>query len=87
VVRRRDAVDLLPLEPVRFELDRAFPDEPFLLVDLFVPELPLDELLLEDRVVCAIVIAFLGFLAGRAIRGGGAVPLPGAVTIRTFRFG
>jgi hypothetical protein len=65
VVLRRDREDAeLPLfERVRPELDRAFlddralldePEEPFLFVDLFVLELPLDELLLEDRVVCAI---------------------------------
>jgi hypothetical protein len=56
-------LDLLRLEPVRLveplERDREFPDAPFLLVDLFVFERPL-ELALEDRVVCAIVIAFLG---------------------------
>lgn len=60
VVLRRDREDAeLPLfERVRPELDRALldePEEPFLLVDLFVLELPLDELLLEDRVVCAIL--------------------------------
>jgi hypothetical protein len=69
---RREDVDLPPFEDVRLEEDelvrlvfaRALPDEPaFLLVDLFVLE-PLDELLLEDRVVCAIVLASLGFLAG-----------------------
>lgn len=57
--RLRELEDLPELEPARFELDRALPDEPFLLVDLF--ELPLDELLLEDCVFCAIDIASLGF--------------------------
>jgi hypothetical protein len=62
VVLRRDREDgELPLfERVRPELDRALldePEEPFLLVDLFVLELPLDELVLEDRVVCAILLS------------------------------
>jgi hypothetical protein len=41
-----------------------------------VREPPLDELRVEDLVVCAIVIAFLGLLAGRAIRSGGAFRYP-----------
>jgi hypothetical protein len=66
------------LDVDRVDRDLPFPDEPFLLVDLFglelrVDELLLDELLLEDRVVCAIVIAFLGFGAGCADRAGGAI--------------
>jgi hypothetical protein len=80
-VLRRDAVDLRPFELVRRELDRAFPDEAFLPVDLLVLELALDELLLEDRVVCAIVIAFLDFSAGCAIRAGGAFSLPGPLWV------
>ena len=55
----RELEDRPAVEPARFELDRAFPDEPFLLVDLFEP--PLEELLLEDFVFCAIDIASLGF--------------------------
>jgi hypothetical protein len=74
--RRPEAVDLRLFDPVRLVLDRAFPDEPFLLVDLLVREPPLDELRVEDLVVCAIVIAFLGLLAGRAIRSGGAFRYP-----------
>jgi hypothetical protein len=81
VVLRRDREDAeLPLfERVRPELDRALldePEEPFLLVDLFVLELPLDELLLEDRVVCAICIASLGFRASCSFRAGGPLELP-----------
>jgi hypothetical protein len=62
VVFRRELVELPPFElvrldePVRPELERLVADEPFLLVDLFVLEPLLDELLLEDRVVCAIVL-------------------------------
>jgi hypothetical protein len=56
----RELEDPPAVEPARFELDRAFPDEPFLLVDLFEP--PLEELLLEDFVFCAIDIASLGSL-------------------------
>jgi hypothetical protein len=83
VVLRRDREDAeLPLfERVRPELDRALldePEEPFLLVDFFVLE-PLDELLLEDRVVCAIFIASLGFRASCAFRAGCSVGLPAAV--------
>jgi hypothetical protein len=58
--RNREDVELPPFELLGLELDRALldePEEPFLLVDLFVLELPLDELLLEDRVVCAIVVS------------------------------
>jgi hypothetical protein len=59
-VRRLDAVVLLAFELLRRVLDlalldRALPDDPLLFVDLFVLEFPRDELLLEDRVVCAIV--------------------------------
>jgi hypothetical protein len=83
VVLRRDREDAeLPLlERVRPELDRPLdePEEPFLLVDLFVLELPLDELLLEDRVVCAILIASLGFRASCAFRAGGPLGLPAQV--------
>jgi hypothetical protein len=58
--RRLDAVVLLAFELLRrvldrAVLDRAFPDDPLLFVDLFVLELPRDGLLLEDRVVCAIL--------------------------------
>jgi hypothetical protein len=59
-VFRRELGELPPLElvrldePVRPELERPVPDDPFLLVDLFVLEPVLDEFLLEDRVVCAI---------------------------------
>ena len=81
VVLRRDAVDLRPFEPVRRELDRAFPDEALLPVDLLVLELVFDVLLLEDRVVCAIVIAFLDFIAGCAIRAGGGFSLPGPLGV------
>jgi hypothetical protein len=70
-VPRRVAVDLPLFEPVRLELDRALPDEPFLLVDLFVLEPPLDELLLEDRVVSAIVYRLTCFRASSAFRAGG----------------
>jgi hypothetical protein len=83
VVLRRDREEAeLPLfERVRPELGRALldePEEPFLLVDLFVLE-PLDELLLEDRVVCAILIASLGFRASCAYRAGGPLGLPAQV--------
>ena len=74
----RELEDPPAVEPARFELDRAFPDEPFLLVDLFEP--PLEELLLEDFVFCAIDIASLGllaFLASCAFRAGGEFALPG----------
>jgi hypothetical protein len=63
VVLRRELVELPLFEVVRFdepdrlELERPVVDEPFRLVDLFVLEPPLDELLLEDRVVCAIVFS------------------------------
>jgi hypothetical protein len=77
--READALlDLPAVDPVRFELDRALPDEPFLLVALFEP--PLEELLLEDFVFCAIDIASLGllaFLASCAFRAGGEFALPG----------
>jgi hypothetical protein len=43
-------------ELVRRELERPVADEPFLLVVLFVLEPVLDLLLLEDFVVCAIVV-------------------------------
>jgi hypothetical protein len=74
---RREAVVLLLFEPLRFELDRAFPDEPFLLVDLLVLELLLDDLLLEDRVVWAILIASLVWASLPAARSARrAVRLP-----------
>jgi hypothetical protein len=83
VLRRdREAGELPLFERVRPELDRALldePEEPFLLVDLFVLELPLDERLLEDRVVCAILIASLGFRASCAFRAGGPLGLPAQV--------
>jgi hypothetical protein len=46
------AFELLRWVLDRAVLDRALPDDPLL---LFVLELPRDELLLEDRVVCAII--------------------------------
>jgi hypothetical protein len=49
-------LELRGLELVRRELERPVADEPFLLVVLFVLEPVLDLLLLEDFVVCAIVI-------------------------------
>jgi hypothetical protein len=65
---RREADALRPLAAVvllafellcrvldRALLDRALPDDPLLFVDLFVLEFPRDELLPEDRVVCAII--------------------------------
>lgn len=58
----REDAELPPFELVRLEPDRALldePEEPFRLVDLFVLEPPLDELLLEDLVVCAMAIASL----------------------------
>jgi hypothetical protein len=56
----RRAVVLLAFELLRRVLDRAvldreLPDDPLLFVDLFAPELPRDELPLEDRFVCAII--------------------------------
>jgi hypothetical protein len=54
----RAVPDRLPFELVRLELERAVLDDPFPLVDLLDLE-PLDELRLEDRVVCAIVLASL----------------------------
>jgi hypothetical protein len=80
LVRRRADVELPPFELVRLDevarpdVDRALPEEPFLFVDLFVLEPPLAELLPEDRVVCAIVLASLGFRASCAFRAGGFVP-------------
>jgi hypothetical protein len=70
----RDALprfELLGLELVRRELERPVADEPFLLVVLFVLEPVLDLLLLEDFVVCAIVIRLSDFRASCAIRAGG----------------
>jgi hypothetical protein len=68
VVLRRELVEL-PLfelvrldEPARLELEPPAADEPFRLVVLFVLEPVLDELLLEDRVVCAIFLASLFWL-------------------------
>jgi hypothetical protein len=62
-VVRREAVDLPPFEVLRLEVEveRAPREVPFLPVDLFVPELARDELLLEDRVVCAIYVSPLLF--------------------------
>jgi hypothetical protein len=66
VERLREAVDrpfedrvlLRPeFERVPPELERVRRDEPLLLDDLFVLELPLEELLLEDRVCCAIFLS------------------------------
>jgi hypothetical protein len=76
----RAVPDRLPFEVVRLELDRAVLDDPFPLVDLFVLE-PLDELRLEDRVVCAIVLASLGFRASSAVRAGGLSALPTVVRV------
>jgi hypothetical protein len=71
VLLRRDAVDLPFVEPLRLELDRAFPEEPFLLFDLVELERLRVDRLLEDRVVWAMVIASLGFRASCAFRTGG----------------
>jgi hypothetical protein len=62
--RERDAVvrrppDLPLFELVRLELEPAVRVDEFPLVDLLVLELLLDELRLEVRVVCAIVLASL----------------------------
>jgi hypothetical protein len=67
---RREAPDRPPVEPLRLELDRELPEEPFLLVDLFELERLRVDRLLEDRVVWAMVIASLGvgFLASCAFR-------------------
>ena len=62
--------------------DREVLDEPFLLVDLLVLELlRVERVPLEDRVVWAILLASLGFLASCAIRAGGSSGLPGRITI------
>ena len=58
----RDAPDRPPVEPLRLELDRELPEEPFLLVALFELERLRVDRLLEDRVVWAIVIASLFWL-------------------------
>jgi hypothetical protein len=60
---RREAPDRPPVEPLRLELDRELPEEPFLLVDLFELERLRVDRLLEDRVVWAMVIASLIGLA------------------------
>ena len=59
----RDAPDRPPVEPLRLELDRELPEEPFLLVALFELERLRVDRLLEDRVVWAMVIASLVGLA------------------------
>jgi hypothetical protein len=59
---RREAPDRPPVEPLRLELDRELPEEPFLLVDLFELERLRVDRLLEDRVVWAMIIASLGWL-------------------------
>jgi hypothetical protein len=66
-----DAVDRPLGEPLRFELDRALPEEPFLLFDLLELERLRVDRLLEDRVVWAMVIASLGFRASSTFRAGG----------------
>jgi len=81
VVLRRELVELPLFEVVRFdepdrlELERPVVDEPFRLVDLFVLEPPLDELLLEDSCLRHCVFASLfdlpGFRASCAFRAGG----------------
>jgi len=86
LVRRREAVELPLFELVRLdelarpEVDRALlPEEPFLFVDLFVFEPPLDELLLEDRVVCAIVLPLLASMPAALFAPAGLLGLPTAV--------
>jgi hypothetical protein len=59
----RDDPDRPPVEPLRLELDRDLPEEPFLLVALFELERLRVDRLLEDRVVWAMVIASLIGLA------------------------
>lgn len=79
---RREVAAPAPLELERFVLDLALVrDEPFLFLDLFAPGLVRVERLLEDRVVWAILLASLGFLASCAFRAGGSPGLPGPMTI------
>jgi hypothetical protein len=80
-VRLPDALaDRLAFELLR-RVERAFRDDPFLLV-LFVLELPPDELLLEDRVVCAIVSRLSSaFRASSVFRAGGLFALPAGPAI------
>jgi hypothetical protein len=80
VVRRA----LVAVDRAVDRVDRALLDEPFLLVDLLVlgfAELRLDELRLEDRVVCAIDIAFLGLVPAARIAAGFVVPVPDVIRI------
>jgi hypothetical protein len=84
--RERDAVvrrppDLPLFELVRLELEPAVRVDEFPLVDLLVLELLLDELRLEERVVCAIVLASLGFRASCVFRAGGSFALPAELGI------
>jgi hypothetical protein len=74
VLLRRDAVDLPFVEPLRLELDRAPPAEPFLLFDLVELERLRVDRLLEDRVVWAMGLSpHLAFLASCAFRTGGSI--------------
>jgi hypothetical protein len=67
VVRRLRCRDVLGELLLRVARLRDVREEPFLPVDLLDLERPRADRLLEDRVVCAILIASLsvGFLAGR----------------------
>ena len=56
-------------------------DEPLLLVDLLDLERPRPARLLEDRVVCAIAIAFLGFLPAAPFAAAVLVALPAELGI------
>ena len=82
----RRAVVLLAFELLRrvldrAVLDRALPDDPLLFVDLFVLEFPRDVLLLEGRVVCAIISRLSWLSVPAAFRAGGLIALPAELGI------
>jgi hypothetical protein len=82
-VVRREVLALPPFELVRFVLDEALDrDVPSLLVDLPALDPVLLERLLEELVVCAILIAsLLASMPAAPIRTGGFFGLPANVRI------